>query len=194
MGTAGVATPTLLPSFSTLSVLTKPFLSFPLPPHCPHFTDVGKAPSCSSRSPALRFASPDPPELEYQEAVSKSTFQHLVSDLEPSTAYSFYIKAYTPRGASSASMPTLASTLGEGETWVWGTKPQTLRITRAEPPCTCVQVVHCTRFLALRLSRARLYLKERYPFLIPGKVLLEQAQVLSQRQRAVRLLEVLSQR
>ncbi|XP_077905594.1 immunoglobulin superfamily DCC subclass member 3 isoform X3 [Ictidomys tridecemlineatus] len=55
----------------------------------------------------------DPPELEYQEAVSKSTFQHLVGDLEPSTAYSFYIKAYTPRGASSASMPTLASTLGE---------------------------------------------------------------------------------
>ncbi|KAM7159350.1 immunoglobulin superfamily DCC subclass member 3 isoform 2-T2 [Molossus nigricans] len=55
----------------------------------------------------------DPPELEYQEAVSKSTFQHLVSDLEPSTAYSFYIKAYTPRGASSASAPALASTLGE---------------------------------------------------------------------------------
>ncbi|KAK1339149.1 hypothetical protein QTO34_019823 [Cnephaeus nilssonii] len=55
----------------------------------------------------------DPPELEYQEAVSKGTFQHLVGDLEPSTAYSFYIKAYTPRGASSASAPTLASTLGE---------------------------------------------------------------------------------
>ncbi|KAF6130471.1 immunoglobulin superfamily DCC subclass member 3 [Phyllostomus discolor] len=55
----------------------------------------------------------DPPELEYQEAVSKSTFQHLVSDLEPSTAYSFYIKAYTPRGASSASPPTLVSTPGE---------------------------------------------------------------------------------
>ncbi|XP_053784542.1 immunoglobulin superfamily DCC subclass member 3 isoform X2 [Desmodus rotundus] len=55
----------------------------------------------------------DPPELEYQEAVSKSTFQHLVSGLEPSTAYSFYIKAYTPRGASSASPPALVSTLGE---------------------------------------------------------------------------------
>uniref|UniRef100_A0A452QLD3 Immunoglobulin superfamily DCC subclass member 3 n=1 Tax=Ursus americanus TaxID=9643 RepID=A0A452QLD3_URSAM len=55
----------------------------------------------------------DPPELEYQEAVSKSTFQHLVSDLEPSTAYSFYVKAYTPRGASSASAPVLTSTLGE---------------------------------------------------------------------------------
>lgn len=77
--------------------------------------------------PALPFASPDPPELEYQEAVSKSTFQHLVSDLEPSTAYSFYIKAYTPRGASSASAPTLASTLGEGEARVW-TKPQIPRV------------------------------------------------------------------
>lgn len=81
---------------------------------------------------ALPFASPDPPELEYQEAVSKSTFQHLVSDLEPSTAYSFYIKAYTPRGASSASAPTLASTLGEGEARVW-TKPQTLRIIEQKP-------------------------------------------------------------
>lgn len=50
-----------------------------------------------------------------------------MSDLEPSTAYSFYIKAYTPRGASSASAPTLASTLGEGEARVW-TKPQTLRV------------------------------------------------------------------
>lgn len=67
------------------------------------------------RCPALPLASPDPPELEYQEAVSKSTFQHLVGDLEPSTAYSFYVKAYTPRGASSASAPVLTSTLGEGE-------------------------------------------------------------------------------
>ncbi|XP_059036805.1 immunoglobulin superfamily DCC subclass member 3 isoform X3 [Mustela lutreola] len=64
----------------------------------------------------------DPPELEYQEAVSKSTFQHLVSDLEPSTAYSFYIKAYTPRGASSASAPVLTSTLGEDPTTVYEVK------------------------------------------------------------------------
>lgn len=92
--------------------------------------------------PALPFASPDPPELEYQEAVSKSTFQHLVSDLEPSTAYSFYIKAYTPRGASSASAPTLASTLGEGETRVDQTADT--QGSRAELPCTPVQVVHCT--------------------------------------------------
>lgn len=96
--------------------------------------------------PAL--ASPDPLELEYQEAVSKSTFQHLVSDLEPSTAYSFYIRAYTPRGASSASAPTLASTLGEGEVWVWSTKRQGIRW---KPRETVVQVVHCTLCLALGL-------------------------------------------
>lgn len=65
--------------------------------------------------PGAPFCLPDSPKLEYQEAVSKSTFQHLVRDLEPSTAYSFYIKAYTPRGASLASVPTLASTLGEGK-------------------------------------------------------------------------------
>lgn len=60
----------------------------------------------------------DSPELEHQEVISKSTFQHLVSHLEPSTAYSFYIKVYTPcggwgGGCSSAFTPTLASTLGE---------------------------------------------------------------------------------
>ncbi|NXA36137.1 IGDC3 protein, partial [Eudromia elegans] len=55
----------------------------------------------------------DPVEMEYQEAVSKSTFQQLVTDLEPSTSYSFYIKAYTSRGASKASAVTVVSTLGE---------------------------------------------------------------------------------
>ena len=40
----------------------------------------------------------DSPELEHQEDSSKSPFQHLGSHLEPSTAYSFYIKAYTPGG------------------------------------------------------------------------------------------------
>ncbi|XP_023964917.2 immunoglobulin superfamily DCC subclass member 3 isoform X2 [Chrysemys picta bellii] len=55
----------------------------------------------------------DPVEMEYQEAVSKSTFQQLVTDLEPSTSYSFYIKAYTSRGASKASEVMVVSTLGE---------------------------------------------------------------------------------
>ncbi|KAK2509082.1 hypothetical protein MC885_003518 [Smutsia gigantea] len=91
-------TPLLLSLPRARAALPSPMLVEP-----PHTTDG----LCLPCTPA------DPPELEYQEAVSKSTFQHLVSDLEPSTAYSFYIKAYTPRGASSASAPTLASTLGE---------------------------------------------------------------------------------
>ncbi|XP_048338034.1 immunoglobulin superfamily DCC subclass member 3-like [Sphaerodactylus townsendi] len=55
----------------------------------------------------------DPVKMEYQEAVSKNTFQQLVTDLEPSTNYSFYIKAYTSRGASRASDVMVVSTLGE---------------------------------------------------------------------------------
>ncbi|XP_029431086.1 immunoglobulin superfamily DCC subclass member 3 [Rhinatrema bivittatum] len=55
----------------------------------------------------------DPVEMEYQEAVSKSTFQQLVTDLEPSTSYTFYMKAYTSRGASQASETAMQSTLGE---------------------------------------------------------------------------------
>ncbi|KAF5904399.1 Immunoglobulin superfamily DCC subclass member 3, partial [Clarias magur] len=55
----------------------------------------------------------DPLEMEYQEAVSKVTLQQVVADLEPSTSYSFYVKAYTSRGASKASATTQESTLGE---------------------------------------------------------------------------------
>ncbi|XP_047623038.1 immunoglobulin superfamily DCC subclass member 3 isoform X3 [Phacochoerus africanus] len=99
---------------SILHILTGHLPSLlPAAPWLPSFHQCGQESLTLLHVPALPLASPDPPELEYQEAVSKSTFQHLVSDLEPSTAYSFYIKAYTPRGASSASAPTLASTLGE---------------------------------------------------------------------------------
>ncbi|XP_077323843.1 immunoglobulin superfamily DCC subclass member 3-like [Lithobates pipiens] len=55
----------------------------------------------------------DPIQMEYQEAVSKDTIQHIVTDLEPSTTYSFYIKAYTSRGASKASTTVVQRTLGE---------------------------------------------------------------------------------
>uniref|UniRef100_UPI00398F447D immunoglobulin superfamily DCC subclass member 3 n=1 Tax=Pristiophorus japonicus TaxID=55135 RepID=UPI00398F447D len=55
----------------------------------------------------------DPVEMEYQEAVSKTTLQQVVTDLEPSTSYTFYIKAYTSRGASKPSEPAVRSTLGE---------------------------------------------------------------------------------
>ncbi|XP_063173260.1 immunoglobulin superfamily DCC subclass member 3-like [Candoia aspera] len=49
---------------------------------------------------------------ELQEAVSKSTFQHVFTNLEPSTTYSIYLKAYSPLGASQDSQPILATTLG----------------------------------------------------------------------------------
>uniref|UniRef100_A0A672MQQ8 Immunoglobulin superfamily DCC subclass member 3 n=1 Tax=Sinocyclocheilus grahami TaxID=75366 RepID=A0A672MQQ8_SINGR len=55
----------------------------------------------------------DPVEMEYQEAVSKMTLQQVIGDLEPSTRYSFYVKAYTSRGASKASETAVESTLGE---------------------------------------------------------------------------------
>ncbi|XP_028979978.2 immunoglobulin superfamily DCC subclass member 3 isoform X2 [Esox lucius] len=57
--------------------------------------------------------STDPIEMEYQEAVSKVTLQQAVGDLEPSTSYTFYVKAYTSRGASKPSESTTESTLGE---------------------------------------------------------------------------------
>lgn len=89
------------------------------------FTLGTKITACCISSVPLALAKPnaalfflptsDPVEMEYQEAVSKSTFQQLVTDLEPSTSYSFYIKAYTSRGASKASEVTVVSTLGEGK-------------------------------------------------------------------------------
>ncbi|CAL8350452.1 unnamed protein product [Merluccius merluccius] len=57
--------------------------------------------------------SSDPVEMEYQEAVSKVTLQQVVGDLEPSTSYSFYVKAYTSRGASKPSNAATQTTHGE---------------------------------------------------------------------------------
>lgn len=57
----------------------------------------------------------DPAEMEYEEAVSKVTLQQVIRDLEPSTSYSFYVKAYTSHGASKPSDSVTESTHGEGE-------------------------------------------------------------------------------
>lgn len=54
-------------------------------------------------------------EEEYEEAVSKVTLQHVIRDLEPSTSYTFYVKAYTSHGASKPSDSATESTHGEGE-------------------------------------------------------------------------------
>uniref|UniRef100_A0A8C6P2V4 Immunoglobulin superfamily DCC subclass member 3 n=1 Tax=Nothobranchius furzeri TaxID=105023 RepID=A0A8C6P2V4_NOTFU len=55
----------------------------------------------------------DPLEMEYEEAVSKVTLQQVIRDLEPSTSYTFYVKAYTSHGASKPSDSVSESTRGE---------------------------------------------------------------------------------
>ncbi|KAM6942822.1 immunoglobulin superfamily DCC subclass member 3 [Xenentodon cancila] len=55
----------------------------------------------------------DPVDMEYEEAVSKVTLQQVIRDLEPSTNYTFYVKAYTSHGASKASDSVTESTRGE---------------------------------------------------------------------------------
>ena len=54
-------------------------------------------------------------DMEYEEAVSKVTKQQVIRDLEPSTNYTFYVKAYTSHGASKPSDSVTESTHGEGE-------------------------------------------------------------------------------
>ncbi|XP_045913802.1 immunoglobulin superfamily DCC subclass member 3 [Micropterus dolomieu] len=54
----------------------------------------------------------EPDSLELQEAISKDTFQHDVTNLEPATTYSLYLKAYSPLGASQQSRTVVATTLG----------------------------------------------------------------------------------
>ncbi|XP_072404924.1 immunoglobulin superfamily DCC subclass member 3-like isoform X1 [Chiloscyllium punctatum] len=50
---------------------------------------------------------------ELQEAVSKTAFQHVFTNLEPATTYSMYIKSYSPVGASSPSHLVTATTAGQ---------------------------------------------------------------------------------
>lgn len=61
------------------------------------------------------FPPSDPAEVEYEEAVSKVTLQQVIRELEPSTSYTFYVKAYTSHGASKPSDSVTESTHGEGE-------------------------------------------------------------------------------
>lgn len=57
----------------------------------------------------------EPDGMELQEAISKDTFQHDVTNLEPSTTYSLYMKAYSSLGASQRSNTVVATTLGGGK-------------------------------------------------------------------------------
>ncbi|KAK5622118.1 hypothetical protein CRENBAI_010073, partial [Crenichthys baileyi] len=54
----------------------------------------------------------EPDCMELQEDISKDTFQHDSTNLEPSTTYSVYLKAYSSLGASQQSNSVVATTLG----------------------------------------------------------------------------------
>ncbi|KAM9241848.1 LOW QUALITY PROTEIN: immunoglobulin superfamily DCC subclass member 3-like [Dugong dugon] len=54
----------------------------------------------------------EPAGLELQEAVRRGTFEHVFSSLEPATAYSIHLRAYSAEGASQDSTPIHASTMG----------------------------------------------------------------------------------
>ncbi|KAI5091777.1 immunoglobulin superfamily DCC subclass member 3-like [Silurus meridionalis] len=54
----------------------------------------------------------EPENKELQEAVSKTTYQHDLINLEPATTYSIFLKAYSPLGASQESSTVVATTLG----------------------------------------------------------------------------------
>uniref|UniRef100_A0AAV2K3M2 Immunoglobulin superfamily DCC subclass member 3 n=1 Tax=Knipowitschia caucasica TaxID=637954 RepID=A0AAV2K3M2_KNICA len=54
----------------------------------------------------------EPDNMELQEAISKGNFQHDLTNLEPATTYSIYLKAYSPMGASDQSNTVVATTLG----------------------------------------------------------------------------------
>uniref|UniRef100_A0A3B5LQ05 Immunoglobulin superfamily DCC subclass member 3 n=1 Tax=Xiphophorus couchianus TaxID=32473 RepID=A0A3B5LQ05_9TELE len=54
----------------------------------------------------------EPDHMELQEAISKDTFQHDVTNLQPSTTYSLYLKAYSSLGASQQSNSVIKTTLG----------------------------------------------------------------------------------
>ncbi|XP_054877952.1 immunoglobulin superfamily DCC subclass member 3 [Poeciliopsis prolifica] len=54
----------------------------------------------------------EPDYMELQETISKDTFQHDVTNLESSTTYSLYLKAYSSLGASQQSNTVIETTLG----------------------------------------------------------------------------------
>lgn len=47
--------------------------------------------------------------------MSKGTFKHVFSNLEPATTYTVHLQAYSAEGASQDSAPILASTMGSSE-------------------------------------------------------------------------------
>ncbi len=58
--------------------------------------------------------------MEYQFAVNNDTTELHVNELLPHTAYTFYVVAYSPMGASRPSQPVTVETLEDGEHGLMG--------------------------------------------------------------------------
>lgn len=76
----------------------------------------------------------EPDSSELQEAVSKDTFQHDFTNLEASTTFSIYVKAYSPLGASQQSDSVIATTHGAGKS------SHAYRTDNTQEICVCVCV------------------------------------------------------
>lgn len=53
--------------------------------------------------------------MEYQFAVNNDTTEFQVKELQPHTAYTFYMVSYSPMGASRPSQSILVETFKDGE-------------------------------------------------------------------------------
>lgn len=53
--------------------------------------------------------------MEYQFAVNNDTTEYHVKELQPHTAYTFYMVAYSPMGASRPSQSITIETVEDGE-------------------------------------------------------------------------------
>ena len=80
------------------------------------------------------FVAPEPDNMELQEAISKGSFQHDVTNLEPATTYSLYLKAYSALGASQQSATVAATTLGGGKSSGGNARRRSVAVSRPFRP------------------------------------------------------------
>lgn len=53
--------------------------------------------------------------VEYQFAMNNDTTEYLIKELAPHTAYTFFVVAYSPMGASRPSVPVTVEMMEDGE-------------------------------------------------------------------------------
>lgn len=58
---------------------------------------------------------PGPDNVEYQFAMNNDTTEYLIKELDPHTAYTFFVVAYSPMGASRPSVAVTVQMMEDGE-------------------------------------------------------------------------------